>query len=362
MNIGILSGLVKEKDATGLSKVAIGICNEIADMSSDCNLNLIGKDLFNRLDKRISEIPYYITSFGTMKMNFMLSAYGLNVIHSYYDAFDYNSDLFKCVRVLTVHDIIPVVHPEWVPVASKEYFNNDIYNCARKADVIIAVSEYTKRDIVTYWDINPDKIKVIYNGIFKEELYDYSSDEYRVEKLVNCKYILSVSGLNKNKNQNGLLKAFVEFKHRHRDCDVKLVLTGPIRDVNVVLDLHDKCASDDIIYTGYVSDEELVWLYKNAYAFIYPSFYEGFGLPILEAMRAGCAVMCSNTTSMPEVGGEAAEYFDPYDVDSIVDTIERVVLHEDKMNIMKTKSIIQAEKFSYKKAAVKTLEVYHSFE
>ena len=94
----------------------------------------------------------------------------------------------------------------------------------------------------------------------------------------------------------------------------------------------------------------------------YPSFFEGFGLPILEAMKSGCPVMCSETTSMPEVGGEAAEYFNPYDVDSIVDTIERVVFNENKMNEMKKKSIVQAEKFSYKKAAFQTLEVYQGFE
>lgn len=362
MNIGILSGLVREKNPTGISKVAIAICNEIIKMSSNCDLKLIGKDIFHRLDKGISEIPYYLTTFGTMNMNFMLSAYDLNVIHSYFDAFDYNNDLLKCGRVLTVHDLIPVVHPEWVSEAHVKYFNYDIYNCARNADVIIANSENTKTDIVNYWKINPDKIRVVYLGIFKENIYNISLDEHKVKKLVDCKYILSVSGLNKNKNQNGLLKAFTEFKIKHRDSDIKLVFTGPIRDVNIGLELQDKGLSDDIIYTGYVSDEELIWLYKNAYAFIYPSFYEGFGLPILEAMRVGCPVMCSETTSMPEVGGEAAEYFNPYDVDSIVDTIERVVFNENKMNEMKKKSIVQAEKFSYKKAAIQTLEVYHGFE
>ena len=362
MNIGILSGLVREKNPTGISKVAIAICNEIIKMSSNCDLKLIGKDIFHRLDKGISEIPYYLTTLGTMNMNFMLSAYDLNIIHSYYDAFDFNNDLIKCGKVLTVHDLYPTIHPEWKSNAEAEYFNNDIYNCAKKADVIIADSECTKRDLVNYWEINPDKIKVIYCGIFKEELYNNLSDKYEIKNLANCKYLLSVSGLDKNKNQDGLLKAFSEFKHKYRDFDIKLVLTGPIRDANIALGVHDKKISDDIVYTGYVSDEELVWLYKNAYAFIYPSFFEGFGLPILEAMKSGCPVMCSETTSMPEVGGEAAEYFNPYDVDSIVDTIERVVFNENKMNEMKKKSIVQAEKFSYKKAALQTLEVYKGFE
>ena len=362
MNIGILSRLVREKEPTGISKVAIAICNEIIKMSSNCDLKLIGKDIFQRLDKNISEIPYNLTTFGTMNMNFMLSEYHLNVIHSYCDAFDYNNDLFMCGRVLTVHDLIPVIHPEWETAHAVDYFNNAVFRCARKADVIIANSENTKTDIVNYWKINPDKIRVVYLGIFKENIYNISLDEYKIKKLVNCKFILSVSGLNKNKNQDGLLKAFFEFKYKHRESDIKLVITGPIRDVNIGLSLKDKGLSEDIIYTGYVSDEELVWLYKNAYAFIYPSFYEGFGLPILEAMRVGCPVMCSETTSMPEVGGEAAEYFNPYDVDSIVDTIERVILNENKMNEMKKQSIVQAEKFSYKKAALQTLEVYQGFE
>ena len=142
------------------------------------------------------------------------------------------------------------------------------------------------------------------------------------------------------------------------------MLVGLIRDksaVNEVMFKHPE-ASKDIIFTGYVSEDELVWLYSNAYMFMYPSFFEGFGLPILEAMSVGNAVICSNTTSMPEVGGDAVEYCNPYNLESMVNSIEKVVVNETYRNELKRKSVNQAAKFSYEKAAKELMEIYKQFE
>ena len=139
---------------------------------------------------------------------------------------------------------------------------------------------------------------------------------------------------------------------------------GSIRDngaINEVMVKYPKAAKD-IIFTGYVSEDELVWLYRNAYLFMYPSYFEGFGLPILEAMSVGNAVICSNTTSMPEVGGDAVQYCNPYDLESMVNSIEKVVFNETYRNELKKKSVEQASKFSYEKAAKELMEIYKQFE
>ena len=139
---------------------------------------------------------------------------------------------------------------------------------------------------------------------------------------------------------------------------------GSIRDngaINEVMVKYPKAAKD-IIFTGYVSEDELVWLYRNAYLFMYPSYFEGFGLPIIEAMCVGNAVICSNTTSMPEVGGDAVQYCNPYDLESMVNSIEKVVFNETYRNELKKKSVEQASKFSYEKAAKELMEIYKQFQ
>ena len=110
-----------------------------------------------------------------------------------------------------------------------------------------------------------------------------------------------------------------------------------------------------------MSDGELMWLYHKAMAFAFTSFYEGFGLPVLEALAEGCPVISSNTSSMPEVGGDAVEYCDPYDIDSIELAMENVIFNEERQRELREKSFIQASKFSYKNSAKELLRVYQSF-
>ena len=161
----------------------------------------------------------------------------------------------------------------------------------------------------------------------------------------------------------GLIKAFLQFRTHHPESNIKLVITGPIRQFQVVRDVIEMYPnlSESVVFTGFVSDEELVWLYRNSLAFSYVSFYEGFGLPILEALSVGKAVICSETSSMPEVGGEAAEYCNPYDIDSIEEAIAHVVLCEERRKELEKKTFLQAAKFSYENTARETLNIYNMF-
>lgn len=354
MNIGILPQF-GEKRKTGIGKVAQATYENLCLLDSGNKYMYIDNVWGNTTNSKLNCI---YNSAEIMPMDFLLNGRNVDIIHSFIHPFSFESK--KCGKILTIHDIRPIVHPEWATKVLREYFEGPIRQCAKNMDVIIADSEYSKKDVVECFGISENKIKVIYSGLYPENKFLGEGELVKKLNLSKDNYILSVSALDLNKNQIGLIKSYIIFKERHPDNDMKLVLVGPIRDNEGIREVlsHNQQIAKDIIYTGYVTDEELVWLYRNTYAFIYPSFFEGFGLPILEALSVGRAVICSNTTSMPEVGGDAVEYCNPYDLESIVSAMENVVLNETRKIELESKAMNQAAKFSYKKAARELMEIY----
>lgn len=359
MNIGILPS-VREKEITGINRVTIGTLNALKKVDSDNKYYLLGRADWLKLD--LDQINIFASDNKSIPLNYTLCTHKLDIVHSHYRPFTFNSKI-KCGKILTIHDLRPLVHPEWGRKYVFDYFDGPIRKSAMEADIIISMSEYTKKEIIQYYGIAENKIKVVYSGIFINRTGSIIETNI-MKKLEKEEFLLSVSGIDLNKNQNGLVKAFCLFKEKHPDCNIKLVLTGPARNDSQLQSVLEQFAEakKDIFYAGYVSDEELTWLYHNASAFIYPSFYEGFGLPILEAMSEGKAVICSNTTSMPEVGGDAVEYCNPYELESIICAIENVILDDLKREKLKHDAKIQAQKFTYIKAAEETFKIYKMFE
>ena len=183
-------------------------------------------------------------------------------------------------------------------------------------------------------------------------------------ELEDTEFIFSVSGLGPHKNQGGLAEAFLLYKKRHPESKVKLVLTGPVRKYEVVREILAKNgeAAGNVVFTGFVSDAQLIWLYRKALAFIYVSYDEGFGLPILEALSVGKAVICADAASMPEVGGDAVAYCNPHEVEAIEAAIDRVVSDESYRKSLEERAVGQASRFSYKKAAGELMQIYGSFQ
>ncbi len=359
MKIGILSQL-KEKNLTGINKMTVGVMREIQKIDEQNQYYLLGKSDWLKLD--IDTVPMYQSSDRWGVLNYPVISHKLNVVHSYYKAFDLHDNI-PCGKILTINDLIPYIHPDWTSKKLGQYFDTEVRRCAEKADVIIAISEYTKSDIIRYFNIPEDKIRVVYCGLFEEERYQRLQAGKTIDNLKQVDYILSVSAIHLNKNQEGLIKGFLQFKEKRPDCGMKLVLTGPTRNADSIPDDLKKHPNfeKDIIFTGYVTEDELIWLYHNAAAFAYVSFYEGFGLPILEAMAAGKAVICSDTTSMPEVGGDAVEYCNPYDYESIASAMDNVVYNTQRRKYLEEQALIQAKKFSYEKAARQILDIYGEF-
>lgn len=356
MNIGIVPTF-KEKNLTGINRVTIETLKQLLQMDKINNYSFIGDCSWLKMD--LPYVDIMDSNVEITKLSFLLMSKQYDIIHSHFKAFKIK-DSIPCGKIITIHDIVPLLHPEWSTKLSYKYFDEGIRHTVHHADVIIAMSEHTKKDIIEYYHINDDKIHVIYSGLPSS----FNENVELKELKIDYPYILSVSALGKNKNQEGMLKAFVWFKERNPDNKIKFVMTGPNRNVEKIEEYLKKYPfiEKDVIFTGFVTDSELKYLYKNAIAFIYVSLYEGFGLPILEAMALGKAVICSNTTSMPEIGGEAVEYCNPYDIESIENAIENVVLNSTLRKSLEEKAVVQAAKFSYKKAAEETLKIYKTFE
>ena len=242
----------------------------------------------------------------------------------------------------------------------KMYFGENWSKSVHWMDTIIADSEYTKSDIINSYNVSPDIIKVVYPGLFKLDVKDSGEIGVRIRKIVEKPYIMTVSTLRAYKNMLGLVKAFCLFKELNANTDINLIIVGNNNKSNdVIKEIMNFCGERrDIIFTGYVTDDELVYLYKNSIATGFVSFYEGFGLPVLESLSYGKTVICSDQTSIPEVGGDAVEYCNPYDIESIENAIEKVVLNDNYRRELEKKALIQASKFSYKKSAEDTLEIY----
>lgn len=264
--------------------------------------------------------------------------------------------------VVTIHDLIhqhfqmrrastldPVTY-RLKQLGYKAVFKNAVDN----AEKILVPSNYVKDLLIKKWGIEGDKIMVTYEAVDDKLLTIANS--LSQNEVVKPPYIFYVGNAHPHKNVEGLIKAFLQLKEKYPQ--MSLVLSG--HDHHFWQRVKKENMHPDIIYTGYVTDEELVAFYKNASCFVMPSFEEGFGIPLLEAMACGCPVVSSDAASLPEVGGDACIYFNPRDLDDMADKISQVLNNEKLRKDLIEKGQKRYKQFSWEKLAKQTLEVYLS--
>lgn len=257
--------------------------------------------------------------------------------------------------IVTVHDLTLYHYPQtardtnlWKQIAFKYVMKKACTN----AEKIIAVSEHTKKDIIEHFKLPDEKIKVIYEAADDKTFSEVNQKDIVVLKAkynIHEPVILYVGQFRYHKNIKRLIEAFEIIK---QNTTVKLVLLGKAEGI----DKFPK--SSDIVMPGFVDDKELAIWYKLASVFVFPSFYEGFGLPGLEAMKAGLPVVASNQGSLPEIYKNAALYFDPYDTKDIADKIKVVVENQKMRQELIQKGQTVSSQYSWRKTAEETLEVY----
>ena len=254
----------------------------------------------------------------------------------------------KLKRFRMIHDVIPVME-NGVSKNPKDWYYK-IYNSLNDKDCYITNSECTRRDVLKYFPfIKEENIKTTLLG---------ADFEPKNEKTFDGKYVFSLCTLGKRKNIAFTIKNFFKFINRNKINDLKLVLGGGTwkkfeGELNSVLSDVDKTK---IVLTGYIKDENLAAWYTNAMMFVYPSLYEGFGLPVLEAMKCGCPVITSNVSSLPEVIGDAGIKVNPICDEEMIEAFEKMYYDNFYRELCRERGLIRAKNFSWEKCASELLE------
>jgi glycosyltransferase involved in cell wall biosynthesis len=267
--------------------------------------------------------------------------------------------------VVSVHDISFLEHPEYFPWFRAQQLRITVRRTIRRATRVITPSEFSRKRLLEAYHPDPAKVEVVpiamsptFRPLAHEGAFRWVSDRFNIH---HHPYVLTVGDLQPRKNQIGLIRAFEELIRSNPQLPHRLVIVGKNTwFADRVMDTAKQSGvADRIVFTGFINDNELLQLYNACELMVFPSFYEGFGLPILEAMACGRAVACSNTSSMPEVANAAAILFNPEDTGEIVRAMRDVLLDPELRGRMERLGLQRASQFTWERTAQRTLEIYH---
>ena len=271
--------------------------------------------------------------------------------------------LVACRSVVTIHDCIHLMFPQYLPNRlAYAYARTSVALAARRATRVLTVSESSKRDILRFVDAPPEKIDVIYNAY--DERFGIEPREEDVVRVreryqLHDEFVLYAGNVKPHKNLERLIEAF-DLVRRRGLGDLRLVLIGDdiSRYAALRRAVHQHQLHKYVRFLGYLPEATLAVMYRLAGVFVFPSLYEGFGLPPLEAMASGTPVVVSNVSSLPEVAGDAAVLVDPYDPKAIADGIYRVLTDEALRRSLRDRGVARARQFSWETSVRRVRDIY----
>ncbi len=266
-----------------------------------------------------------------------------------------------------IHDVSFCAYPELIGRKDRFFLNLLIPRSLRRSDAIVTPSAFTKAEVIKYYGTDETKIHVIYNALgsdFKKEAISTLTDQELQQKYhLPEKYILYVGTLQPRKNIPFLLQAFA--KLRERDSSLRIVLvgsrTGHHFDHRIDETISKLQIKDDVVFPGYVATEDLPRIYQMADVFVFPSLYEGFGIPLLEAMSMEVPVIASNQPCLREIGGDAALYFDLTKIDSLTELLYSLEVVGAQKQALIEKGKLRIQEFSWQKSGTKLIALYQSW-
>jgi glycosyltransferase involved in cell wall biosynthesis len=268
--------------------------------------------------------------------------------------------LKRVPTVLTVHDLIYHLFPEYHKPLNYWFLNRAMPLFVQRARAVITVSESTKQDLIRYYSIHPGEITVVHEAAAPH--FRPASPEaiaaVRARYALPENFVLTVGTIEPRKNLSRLLDALQRLREKGNDARLVVIGSKGWLYEGFFRHLEELQLGDAVLLPGYVPDADLPAIYSAATLCVLPSLYEGFGLSVLEAMACGTAVVCSHTSSLPEVGGDAARYFDPTDMEEMTGAIETVWQDEGLRAEMGRRGLAQAGRFSWARAAEETMAVY----
>jgi glycosyltransferase involved in cell wall biosynthesis len=272
--------------------------------------------------------------------------------------------LIHCRSVVTIHDCIHLMFPQYLPGrVAHAYAKVQMWTAAHRSDRVLTVSETSKQDILRRFRIPADKVTVVYNAIDERLTIPPAPEDFarvRVRYQLRDPFALYVGNIKPHKNLERLIEAFRELRQQPEFESLKLVIIGDeiSKYQGLRRAVHRHKLHKHVRFFGFVAPETLGVLYRLARVFVFPSLYEGFGLPPLEAMYFGTPVVTSNVSSLPEVVGDAAILVDPYSSESIAEGMRRALLDEELRASLREKGMARAREFSWESSVRQIHEVY----
>lgn len=273
----------------------------------------------------------------------------------------------KSIKVVVhIHDVSFKVYRQMILKKDLFFLDLLIPRSIKRADKIIAVSQFTKDEILKYYKVDEKKIAVVFNSInvIEEDVTEELKNAVRVKYKLPENFILYIGTLQPRKNVPALIEAYAKIKNK---IDIKLVISGNKGAHNFDEKIEKAIARNnltnkDIIFTGFIEIQDKTILYKMAQVFVYPSFYEGFGIPVLEAMSQGVPVLISDIGPHREVAGDAGIYFPPRDIDILANKLYNICVDKEKRSELTRLAVARVNFFSWKKSAQEMLNIFNSFK
>ncbi|MBN1898147.1 MAG: glycosyltransferase family 4 protein [Spirochaetes bacterium] len=355
MRIGIHATYAALKNKTGVGYYTYHLIHHLALLDREneyflfYNKKTIGPQSFLRIkNKNFHQLLFY-------PRLFFFNPWKLDIFHE--PAFRFLKPV-KARSVVTIHDITSVFPDSFMSEKFRKKANRKLHKSIYNSDRIIAVSHNTKKDIINHFPVPPDKINVVYHGI---------GEEYRIESGKKARaylhkryglkgdFLLFVGSIETRKNIANMIMAYLNAKINKK---IKLVLVGGKGYGWEFLSQLIGNVKEDVIHFPYIPGNELVWFYNSAEALVFPSFYEGFGLPVLEAMACGIPVITSNNSSLAEIGKGHVLYVNPFQIDSIARGMETIVKDKKYVSRLTSGARQYSNHFSWLKCAERTRKVY----
>lgn len=273
----------------------------------------------------------------------------------------FHAPRFKNTKIiLTVHDLRFCVYPSTYTFKRLVFLRHAVRHSLTRANHIISISEFTKKELMRFYNLPSEKITTIHEAINRdkfsvENIERSKCDNEVIDLLTNKTFLFTLGHVEPRKNYISLVKAFKLLQMEYPN--IYLVIAGKKAQgydefSKIIKDI------DNVLYLDYVSRETLLWLYKNAIAFVFPSIYEGFGFPPLEAAALGTPSVVANSSCIPEICGESALYFDPYNVCDMKNACKKILTNPELRNELRQRSIINLLRFSWKQNAISTFNLY----
>lgn len=334
------------QNLTGVQRYAIELCREFKKLYGDkiifvCPRNVINHEVFSEFGASVIgqhtghlweqwDLPRYLKKQGSPLL--------VNLSNT--------APLLYKNKVTTIHDITFVRYPETFSKSFVALYRSVIPLVIKTSRHIFTVSEFSKKEISEFYHCNPTKISVVYNAV--------SGDFHRVVdvELSKKRYFMAVSSVKANKNFIYILDAFQKFSDNNKD--IELFIIGDLKSNSFqTLNIDKYLENPRIKALGRVNDDELIKYYSNAIAFLFPSLYEGFGIPPLEAQACGCPAICAEASCLPEVFGNSVLYSNPHVVDSLVKAMEKIANNKDLRDKLVNDGINNVKRYSWQDSAMK---------